>query len=66
MFKYLTLLIVKFCWIYIWLIYIRQINSMNQEISEVFDFNLVVLYSRWIRIQIKLSQEDLNPDPAIC
>ena len=39
---------------------------MNQEISEVFDFNLVVLCSRWIRVQIKLSQEDLNPDPAIC
>ena len=32
MFKYLTLLIVKFRWIYICLIYIRQIQSMNDEV----------------------------------
>ena len=34
MIKYLTLLIVKFCWIYIYLIHIRQIQSMNEYISE--------------------------------
>ena len=66
MIKHLTLSIVKFRWIYKCFIYIRQIQSMNEQISEIFDFNLVVLCSRQITIQVKLSKQDFNFEPAIC